>query len=165
MPTYMTQLKSTDVPTDPTSRGLIHLVEPCLPLLEILVIHLMDEGYDVMPFASHRIAFDDFAAASPRPRLLITNYGSGGFSGVDLAINCLEIEPTVKVILCSGRPDIPEKITASPSSFRFLPKPFPLPVLDFTIQSLLGGAYGNVFGRAHHVCGCPEEEGFGSPLQ
>jgi DNA-binding NtrC family response regulator len=148
----MSQTKLTNLTYQQTPRGLIYLVEPFHPLLELIELHLLQLGYEVAGFANHETALDAFTSSSPRPSLLITNYGSPGFSGVELMNRCLELEPGLQVILCSGRADIPEKVRASPVRFRFLPKPYPLGVLDFTVRSLIGKSSNLFFGPAKNEC-------------
>lgn len=131
-------MKQTQIPkaAKPGPKS-IFLVESWKPLLELLQLHLQAQGYQVTPFMNHQAAFDAFACADPRPSLLITNYGTDS-PGVDLMKCCTATEPCLNVILCSGRSEILESIPASPSHFRFIPKPFPLAVLDFNVHSLIG---------------------------
>jgi DNA-binding NtrC family response regulator len=126
--------------------SLIFVVELDRDFREMLGWHLLDEGYEVQRFGNQQAALRGLSDGNPRPVLLITNYGSRAHSGVELINECWKVDPALKVILCSGHPEIPEKITASPARFRFVPKPFPFSFLDFTIESLLGKAIHNSSG-------------------
>lgn len=96
-------------PTSPefpgSSRGLIYVVDDEVMLLELASLILQPRGYSVRTFCDPTKALEAFAAAEPRPVLLVTDYAMNHMNGLDLIAACRRLEPAQKSLLISGTVD------------------------------------------------------------
>ena len=102
---------------------LIYLVDDEPILLELAGTILGHHGYAFKAFASPVLALESFAAAAPRPVLLITDYAMNPMNGLELTEQFRRLEPGLKVLLVSGTAS--EEIVAGAASppEAFLAKP------------------------------------------
>ena len=100
-------------------RGVIYVVDDEIMLLELATIILEPRGYTVRTFCDPTSALTAFAAAQPRPILLITDYAMHQMNGMALIAACRRIEPHQKALLISGTvgEDIYRDSTCKPDAY------------------------------------------------
>jgi DNA-binding NarL/FixJ family response regulator len=93
----------------------------------------------VRTFRDPHTALAEYAAARPRPALVVTDYAMHTMSGMDLIRECRRIHPEQKIILLSGTVDesIYSHELAKPD--RFLAKPYQVSDFVTMVQSLATG--------------------------
>src|ERR1051326_3325058 len=89
----------------PRPKPLVFVVDDEPILLELAVNILSTAGFDTKGFTDPATAVRAFAAANPRPALVITDYAMGALTGTDLIRECRRIVPQQKIILLSGTAD------------------------------------------------------------
>lgn len=118
--------------------ALVYIVDDESVLSEMLCDLLVLEGYPARWFSSSEVALKEFANASPRPRLLVTDFGMKGINGMELIQRCRQLNPRLKTISCSGTgTDYFKDYQIQPD--RFVPKPFTAETLLTTVRELLSG--------------------------
>src|SRR4029077_18787656 len=131
---------------EPTSNGsepringktLIYVVDDEAMLLELAAVILEPLSYQARTFRDPALALQTFAAANPKPALLITDYAMHNLNGLGLIEACRKIEPTQKTLLVSGTvaPEVGRTATGKPH--QFLAKPYQARQLIETVKSLL----------------------------
>ena len=102
-----------------SSRGLIYVVDDEVMLLELASLILEPRGYTVRTFRDPTLALEAFAAAEPRPVLLVTDYAMNHMNGMDLIAACRRLEPEQKSLLISGTvaEDIYQHSDCKPNGF------------------------------------------------
>jgi CheY-like chemotaxis protein len=116
---------------------LIYVVDDEPMLLELATAILEPCGYRVRNFRDPQLALEAFAAARPRPDLIITDYAMHGLDGLLLTESCRRIEPAQRVLLVSGTVG-PEVLTNAPSKpDRFLAKPYNVDQLIAMVEEVL----------------------------
>jgi CheY-like chemotaxis protein len=107
-------------------------------LLELATALLEPVGYTIKTFLDGDSALQAFAAAKPRPAVIITDYAMHQMTGLDLIRECRLIAPKQKILLVSGTVDEDIYANARHKPDRFLAKPYPSKQLISTVESLLG---------------------------
>ena len=118
---------------------LIYVVEDQELLLELTTRVLQSAGWRVQAFSDPLPAATSFAAADPKPDLLLTDYNLGStiMNGMGLAEQCRRLQPSLKVIVMSGTVG-DEVVDGAPISLEaFLRKPFGQKDLSSTVRAVL----------------------------
>jgi CheY-like chemotaxis protein len=125
-------------PTKSTA-ATIFVVDDEPMLLEMAVMILEPLHFRVRTFRDPHTALAEYAAARPRPALVVTDYAMHTMSGMDLIRECRRIHPEQKIILLSGTVDesIYSHELAKPD--RFLAKPYQVSDFVTMVQSLATG--------------------------
>ena len=120
-------------PAKPT----IYVVDDEPMLLELAMVLLEPIGFVVKTFRDPASALEAFAAAKPRPVLVITDYAMHKMTGVDLIRSCRKIEPEQRVLMVSGTvgEDVFRDSSVKPDAF--LAKPYHAKQLTDIVQSLV----------------------------
>lgn len=105
-------------------KPLLYIVDDEPMLLELAVALLEPSGFETATFRDAESAYDAFAAASPRPHIVITDYAMGSMNGLELIEACRRLEPLQKAFLVSGtvQDDIFRNSRSRPDEF--MAKPF-----------------------------------------
>ncbi len=129
--------QSNQTGSDKNARGVIFVVDDEAMLLELASIILEPLGYQIRTFSDPETAVQAFAAAQPRPVLIITDFAMHRMTGLALIEACRRLEPSQKVLMLSGTvgPEIFEQ--APCKADRFLAKPYQARQLIETVQSML----------------------------
>ncbi len=119
------------------SGALIYVVDDEPMLLELAAAILEPQGYQVTSFRDPEVALQTYAAANPRPDLLITDYAMHSMNGMELINSFRQLDPRQKIMLVSGTvaEDIFEGSAVKPD--RFLAKPYLAPQLSRLVKELL----------------------------
>jgi len=118
---------------------LIYIVDDEIIVGEVIEGILNLDGYRTEVFHNPHRALEQFAAANPRPRLLITDYSMEPLNGLQLIEQCARINPGLRTILISGYL-IEEVIQDCPARpHQFLGKPFLPKALTEAVRRLLDG--------------------------
>lgn len=131
-------------PTLDKSATLVFVVDDAPLIGEVVEAFLRMEGYPVRFYENPEVAWKAFQEASPRPKMLITDYAMQPFHGIELIDRCLKVEPGLKTILISGNvtENIVQQFAVKPDYF--IPKPFQSKELLSAVASLLTvGHYGH----------------------
>jgi len=123
--------------TDSTTRPLVYVVDDEPLLLELATALLEPAGYVVKTFLDGNSALQAFAAAKPRPAVLITDYAMHEMTGLDLIRECRQIHPKQRILMVSGTVDENIYADSHHKPDRFLAKPYQSKQLISTVQSLL----------------------------
>lgn len=117
--------------------SLIYVVDDAPLIAEMIEVFLKMDGYPVRIFTNPEAAWNTFAAATPKPQLLITDYAMQPFHGLELIERCLKVLPSLKTILISGNvtENIIEQFSAKPDFF--IQKPFRSRLLLDAVEGLL----------------------------
>lgn len=99
---------------------LVFVVDDEAPVRGALRILLRAEGFDARAFGSATEALD--ATAQARPAAVITDYHMPGMDGRELLFELQRRDPTIPVILVTGRDD-PSQLSL-PGCAAVVPKPF-----------------------------------------
>jgi DNA-binding NtrC family response regulator len=120
------------------ARPLVYVVDDEPMLLELAVVVLEPQGYEVKTFRDPEESLRTFAAAVPKPALVITDYAMHNRNGMDLVIECKKLQPGQRVILVSGTvgQEVFENSTVKPDAF--LPKPYRADQLRNMVKALIG---------------------------
>ena len=120
------------------SKALIFVVDDEPMLLELATVILEPLGYSIRTFRDPDAAIQSFAAATPPPALIITDYAMHTRNGMDLIHECRNLQPAQKIILVSGTvtSDVYTHDPVKPD--RFLPKPYHSKQLVDAVESLIG---------------------------
>lgn len=115
----------------------IYVVDDEAMLLELAAVILEPLGYEIRTFRDPESALKAFAAASPRPILMITDYAMHQMNGMTLIAACRRLEPAQKILMVSGTvgPEIFQHAQARPD--RFLAKPYQARELIELVRSML----------------------------
>jgi len=105
-------------------------------LLEMAVMILEPLHFRVRTFRDPQTALAEYAAAKPRPALVVTDYAMHTMSGMDLIRECRRIHPAQKIILLSGTVDESVYTNAAAKPDRFLAKPYQVSDFVTLVQSL-----------------------------
>lgn len=119
------------------TRTLVYVVDDEAMLLELATVILAPLGYEIRAFRDPEAAVRAYAAASPRPALVITDYAMHNMNGMALIQACRRLEPAQKILLVSGTvgPEILDKMPSKPN--RFLAKPYQAKQLVDLVKSVL----------------------------
>jgi len=106
-------------------------------LLELATAILQPIGFNVRTYRDPQVALREFPAA--KPAVLVTDYAMGGMNGLDLLLQCRQINPQQKVLLVSGTVDenIFADAVAKPNAF--LAKPYLVREFIAIVKSLANG--------------------------
>jgi CheY-like chemotaxis protein len=139
VPVAMSDTKTNHSEPAKGAGALIYVVDDEPMLLELASVILEPHGYRIRTFRDPEAALQSFAAARPRPDLLITDYAMHSMNGMQLIKKFRALEPCQKIILVSGTvgEDIFRNETARPD--RFLSKPYQADQLASHVETLLAG--------------------------
>jgi len=121
------------------TKPIVFVVDDEPELLELAAVLLGELTCHVKTFGDGESALKAFAAANPRPALIITDYAMSRMDGMKLIQECRRLQPTQKVILTSGTIDetIYRGSTVKPD--HFLAKPYLVKEFLDAVQSVLKG--------------------------
>lgn len=108
----------------PGTGPLIFVVDDEPMLLDLAEDMLKSEGFQVRTFQDPSRAVEEYAAAKPRPILVLTDYAMSGMNGLDVIRECRRIQPSQKIILVSGTVDEGIYADSGVKPDSFLSKPF-----------------------------------------
>jgi len=118
----------------------ILLVEDEQPLLQLIEKYLARLGYAVESHAKSVDALRNFKAAPSRYSLVIADLGMPDMTGDTLLTKMLEIQPDLRILVCSGSPFFIENLPeALQRQVAFLQKPFVPKMLGEAVEKLLSG--------------------------
>jgi CheY-like chemotaxis protein len=120
-----------------SAKPVIFVVDDEPMLLELAMVLLEPIGFAVQTFRDPASALEAFAAAKPRPVLVITDYAMHQMTGVDLIRSCRKLQPNQRVLMVSGTvgEDIFRDSALKPDAF--LAKPYHAKQLTEIVQSLV----------------------------
>ena len=98
----MNESKAESLERGKRGEALIYVVDDEPMLLELASVILEPLGYTIETFRSPESALRAFAAAEPKPALIITDYAMHTMTGLELAEACRRIQPKQKVLMLSG---------------------------------------------------------------
>ncbi len=129
----------TAAPSSTNAKAQIYVVDDEAILLDLASVILAPLGYEITTFRDPEAALRAFAAARPRPALLITDYAMHRMNGMALIDACRRIEPFQKVLLISGTvgSEIQQGAPSKPDAY--LAKPFLAGQLVNAVEALLAG--------------------------
>jgi CheY-like chemotaxis protein len=106
-------------------------------LLELAAAILDMHGYRTQQFRDPEVALQTYAAANPRPDLLITDYAMHTMNGMELIEQFRRLNPQQKILLVSGTvaEDIFQNSSIKPDAF--LGKPYQAQDLTKIVANLL----------------------------
>jgi CheY-like chemotaxis protein len=116
----MSQPATNNSPAPP----LLFVVDDEPMLLELAVVILEPLGYHLKTFRDPEQALQAFAAARPRPDLLITDFAMHNMTGLDLIREIRRVQPGQKILMLSGTVDASIYRNAPEKPDRFLAKPY-----------------------------------------
>jgi DNA-binding NtrC family response regulator len=121
--------------------SLVFVVDDAPLIGEVVEAFLKIEGYPVRFFENPEVAWKAFCDASPRPKMLITDYAMQPFHGIELIDRCLKIDPSLKTILISGNvtENIVQQFAIRPDYF--MQKPFQSRQLLAAVAGLLANGH------------------------
>lgn len=98
---------------------------------------LQMDGFETRYFSNPQVALKAFETASPRPRLLVTDFVMGAVNGMELIDHCVRLDPFLKTVLYSGNvgEEIMRNYLVQPD--RFVSKPFHPKQLSEVVRDLL----------------------------
>ena len=113
-------MKATD-----QERQTILIVEDEKPIRKLVSIILKNAGYRVLEAANPTEASTIWNEQSTSIDLLLSDLSMPGISGQALARNLLSRQPTLRVLLTSGKPmAVESNVTCLAGTSRFLQKPY-----------------------------------------
>lgn len=133
----MNEAKAESVARCECSEALLYVVDDEPMLLELVSVILEPLGYPIETFRSPESALQAFAAAEPKPALIITDYAMHNMTGLELVEACRRIQPNQKFLMLSGTvgQDIFQSTPVKPD--RFLAKPYQANQLAEMVKSML----------------------------
>ena len=93
-------------------------------LLDLAEVILKPEGFDVRTFRDPGRALAEYAASTPPPQLVITDYAMDGMNGLDLTREFRRIHPDQKIIMVSGTVDESVYASVEVKPDLFIAKPY-----------------------------------------
>jgi two-component system, cell cycle sensor histidine kinase and response regulator CckA len=135
----MSEQKGTQSGPANNAGPLIYVVDDEPLLLELAMLILAPQGFDIKTFRDPEQALEAFRRAEPRPDLVITDYAMISMNGMMLMNECRAIRPGQRVLLISGTVDelIFEDTVDRPDAF--LAKPYKPRQLIGLVKELAGG--------------------------
>lgn len=118
---------------------VIYVVDDEAMLLDLAEVILEPAGFVVKTFRDPERALVEYAAATPPPQLLITDYAMGEMSGLDLMRECRKLHPDQKVLMVSGTVDESIYATADVKPDYFLSKPYDGTQFVAAVRALANG--------------------------
>jgi DNA-binding response OmpR family regulator len=120
------------------TRAKVLLVEDELPLLQLLDRYLQRQGFEVQTYSSSVQALSEFEATPGRYDLVIADLGMPEISGDTMLTRMLEIQPDLRILICSGSPFYVSSLPkALEQRVGFLQKPFLPKMLAEAIEKLM----------------------------
>jgi CheY-like chemotaxis protein len=113
------------IPRSPHSPAEIFVVDDTPELGEMLEVLLNDAGYPTRVFSDPRLALEELAKVSPKPRLLVSDFRMPGINGLELIHRCKLLHPGLRIISASAHmmneeldkyPIQPDRMLAKPYS-------------------------------------------------
>jgi DNA-binding NtrC family response regulator len=137
--TEMTEAKTNGSGAGSNAGASIFVVDDEAMLLELAYVILHPAGFDIKTFRDPESALAAYAAANPRPALVITDYAMHTMNGMDLTAECRKLNPAQKVLMLSGTvgPEVFDGARYQPD--RFLGKPYHARQLVDIVKSMLQG--------------------------
>jgi DNA-binding NtrC family response regulator len=119
------------------SPKLIYVVDDEPMLLDLASIILSSSGFQVRTFRDPQEALASYAAANPRPELVVTDYAMGSMTGLGLMHACRKLDPKQKFMMVSGTADEDFFDNAGVDLDAFLPKPYQAAQLTAMVKKLI----------------------------
>jgi len=116
---------------------LIYVVDDEPMLLELALVILQPDGYEVQTFRDPEFALKTFKAAESRPALVITDYAMHKINGMELVDKLRQLQPGLKIMLVSGTVGEDVFGEASEKPDCFLAKPYQAATLTRMVRELL----------------------------
>lgn len=134
----MSENQARPIDLVPEAPALTFVAEDHPDLLDFEVLLLKDEKIPFRTFNSAETALAAFQEASPRPKLIISDYQMGKMSGLELLERAKKLDPNTKTMLVSGTVN---QDFISKAMFKvdcFMEKPFDIPDFVTAVKSLIG---------------------------
>lgn len=114
------------------------VVDDEVALLNLMHRYLERIGYSVEVRSDSLEALSLLAAGPDRFQLVVVDLTMPRLSGRDLVAKIVEINPEIRVLICSGQPfDCQSILPGNPDRVRFLQKPFAAQMLAAAVEELL----------------------------
>jgi CheY-like chemotaxis protein len=120
-------------------RPRVFVVDDEPVLLELAEKILAGLECDIRTFTNPQEALRTYAAADPRPDLIITDFAMHEMNGMDLIRDCRKLNPSQKILMVSGTVDESIFSGSSVKPDKFLAKPYLPAELSALVRELLGG--------------------------
>jgi DNA-binding NtrC family response regulator len=117
---------------------VVYVVDDEAMLLDLAEMILKPAGFSVRTFVDARQALAEYAAASPPPQVVVTDYAMNGMSGLDFINECRRLHPDQKIIMVSGTVDEHIYAEAETKPDCFLSKPYDANKFVATVRQLAG---------------------------
>lgn len=122
---------------EPNLRRVL-VVDDEIALLELLKKYLSRLGYEVTAFQAAQDAWLHFESDPTRYALVIADLSMPEISGQDLVLRMLELNPAMRILVCSGYPfDASALPGGGQARIAFLQKPFLPRMLAEAIGALM----------------------------
>jgi len=119
------------------SRPRVFIVDDEPILLELAEKVLSGLRCDIQTFTNPAVALETYAAATPPPELVITDFAMHEMDGLNLIRECRRRHPKQKILLVSGTVDENVFANSDQKPDRFLAKPYLPAALAGIVQELL----------------------------
>jgi DNA-binding NtrC family response regulator len=117
----------------------IFVVDDEAPLLNLMRVFLTRLGYQVETCPSAPEALSRFRANPGQFQLVIADLTMPDMAGDTMALQMADMDPNVRVLLCSGYPyDVQSLKAGVRERFGMLQKPFVPKMLEAALKQLLG---------------------------
>lgn len=123
---------------DPRKETWIFVVDDESEIGEVLLTFFELEGYPTAVFSDPKEALHQFTHATPRPRLLVSDYVMSPINGMELLSHCRQLEPKLPCIIISGNVGQDELQRYAFKPEYFVRKPFHTENLLKMVQTLIG---------------------------
>ena len=119
------------------SAPVIYVVDDSPDLAEMLEVFLQGAGYPTRVFCEPVAALTALGGASPKPKLLVTDFEMPGMNGMELIQQCRALHPRLKVISASGHLPEAENADYPSKPDRVLSKPYTTRQLVEVVRELI----------------------------
>ena len=119
------------------AKPVVYVVDDEPLLLELATALLGNLDCQPKTFRDGESALEAFAAADPRPALIITDYAMHQMDGMKLITECRRLHPAQKIILMSGTVDEGIYRNSPVKPNQFLAKPYQVQEFLYLVQSML----------------------------
>jgi DNA-binding NtrC family response regulator len=119
-------MSQSETSAQAAAKSTLFVVDDEPVLLDLAETLLRPLGFEIRTFDNPRTALAEFAAANPRPAIIITDYEMNAslMNGMDLIRQSRWINPYQKTILVSGSVDETVFANSREKPDFFLPKPY-----------------------------------------
>ncbi len=115
----------------------IYVVDDLIGVTDVVSMVLKTVGYRTVVFNDPVAAYEEFAAADPKPALLITDFGMPGMNGMELIQRCKAASPGLKTLSYSGMLTADDLAGYAVKPDRILRKPSTMRALAEAVEQLL----------------------------